>query len=291
MKKKTKAYSLIFQKIINKRMLGWNLMVIILLTNTHKVVNRIINNHSKNFKRNPEEQFQHWNQQNLILGNRLKRINPETTLGNLEVPEAWSIKKNAGYFEIENKDRKADRDIEAAPVEEDWYIETSTTNVNSPSNVVKISVGDMGSQFPRIRSFRNPAKRQKQINYERDSNIKHDTWMHDKYQGQFLDEVPGRVLSRDPVKIHEGGPWTKRHPVKLATSELHPVKRVTGGMHPVKRVTGGMHPVKRVTGGMPAVCVPVKKKVYKCRTIKYRGRGITYCWYENEDQEDCASLD
>ena len=259
-------------------MLAWNLMMFILLTNTHKVVNRIINNrimnnHSKNFKRNPEEKSQYWNQQHLPHRNRLKHVNPESTFNdrwNPEAVEAWKIKRNAGYFEIENKDRKVDWDIEATPVEEDWYIETSTKNVNTPSNLVKMSiVGGTRNQFPRIIPFRNPAKRQKQVDDERGHNVKQDTWIVDKYQGQFLDEVPGTVLSEDSEKTHEGGTWMKRQPVKLINGD----------------------PVKRVTGGMPAVCVPVTKKVYKCRTIKYRGRGITYCWYELVDEEDCASLD
>ena len=245
-------------------MLGWNFMVIILLTNTHKVFNKIINNHSKNFKRNPEQQYQYWNEHHPQLGNRLKRVNPEP-------PEKWSNEQKAGYLEIENKDRKVDWDIEAEPATEDWYIETSTTNVNIQDNVKK-SVGGTRNQFPRIRSFRNPAKRQKQLDDETDQSVKQDTWI--------IHEEPGEAVRQEPGKIREGEPsWTKRQSVK----------RVTGGMHPVKRVIGEMHPVKRVTGGMPAVCVPVKKKVLKCRTIKYRGRGITYCWYE--DEEDCYSLD
>ena len=46
---------------------------------------------------------------------------------------------------------------------------------------------------------------------------------------------------------------------------------------------------KRVTIGMPAVCVLKNNKVLRCRTIKYRGRGITYCWYQKK--KICTSLD
>ena len=211
-----------------------------------------------NFIRNPDEQSQHWNQQHPPIGNRLKQINPEATIRNPEASEAWMVRQRAGYLEIENNDRNIE-----------GYIETLTTNEKNQDNVVKMAVGGKGNQFPRLKSFRNPAKRQRQLDNKREHNIKRDTWINDKYQGQFLDKLPGTVFRDDSGKIHEGGPWTRRQKVK--------------------RVTGGEHPVKRVTGGMPAVCVPVKKKVYKCRTIKYRGRGITYCWYE--DEEDCYSLD
>ena len=222
-------------------MLGWNFTLFILLTNAHKVINKIINNRninqrSKNFNRIPEDQPLYRNKQHPQLGNRLKRVNTGATLRN-----RW--------------------DPEAAPAEVDWYIETSSTSGNTPGNAAKKLASGMRNHFPRIRSFRNPVKRQKQLDDQQDSAIKQDTWIIEYYQGKFLDEVSKTALKEDPGKINNGGPWTKRHPVK------------------------------RVTGGMPAVCIPMTKKVYKCRTIKYRGRGITYCWYELEDKEDCASLD
>ena len=59
-----------------------------------------------------------------------------------------------------------------------------------------------------------------------------------------------------------------------------------------KHLTGKQmtrQPVKRFSAGLPAGCVMKKKKVLRCRTIKYRGRGITYCWYENV--KVCSSVD
>ena len=47
-------------------------------------------------------------------------------------------------------------------------------------------------------------------------------------------------------------------------------------------------PTKRFTAGLPAICKK-PKTVSRCRTAKYEGRGVTYCWYEIT--QVCTSVD